>query len=140
MLFHKLNFSAMSTQDQRAICELYKLIFGYLSRAGARNTKVRTITSNTKLYLYPDIAKWWSEVDSTFKLTTKEIDDMVIALDQIQQKQKESCVDYLMRFLSKVTQLQMAGKHLKDKEQGRKRLRGMFSKNRKKLFSVLLYA
>ena len=46
---------------------------------------------------------------------------MVIALDQIQQKEKESCVDYLiMRFLSKVTELRIAGKHLTDEEQGRK--------------------
>ena len=69
---------------------------------------------------YPDIAKWWSAVDSTFKLTPKEVDDMVIALDKIQQKEKESCVDYLLRFQSKVTELRMAGKHLADEEQGRK--------------------
>ena len=59
---------------------------------------------------------------------------MVIALDKIQQKEKESCVDYLMRFLSKVTELRLAGKHLTDEEQGRKRLKGMFSKYRKSVF------
>jgi hypothetical protein len=114
MLFHKPNLSAVSTSDQNAIVDLYRLIFGYLSRAGSRNTKVRTISSNTKLYPYPDIAQWWADVDSTFKLTTKEIADMIVALDQIQQKETETCVDYLMRFLAKVTELRLAGKHLTD--------------------------
>ena len=58
MLFHKTNLSVVNTPDQHAIFDLYKLIFGYLSRAGSRNTKVRIITSNTKLYPYPDIAQW----------------------------------------------------------------------------------
>ena len=92
------------------------------------------ISSNTRLYPYPDIAKWWSDVDSTFKLSSKEIDDLVLSLDKIQQKEKESCVDYLMRFLSKVTELRLAGKHLSDEEQGRKCLKGLFSKFRKSVF------
>ena len=59
------------------------------------------ISNNTKLYPYPDIMKWWSEVDSTFKITSKDIDDMVIEPDKIQQKAKESCVDYLYVFSPK---------------------------------------
>lgn len=45
-----------------------------------RNNKVRTITDNTSMYLYPDILKWMAEVDFTFRLMTKVVNDLMVVL------------------------------------------------------------
>ena len=136
MLFHKPNFSILSPKDQRRLCNLFKMVHGYLKKAGAKNKKIRTVTANVSTYPYPDIVQWWAEVNAAFQLTTKEIDDLVEELNHIQQRPEESCMDYLLRYQSKANELQNIGRKIPDEEQGRQCLKGMHSKYR---FNVLQF-
>ena len=58
MLFHKPNFAILSQKDQRRLCNLFKMVHGYLKKAGAKNKKIRTVTANVSTYPYPDIVQW----------------------------------------------------------------------------------
>jgi hypothetical protein len=130
MLFHKPNFAILSQKDQRRLCNLFKMVHGYLKKAGAKNKKIRTVTANVSTYPYPDIVQWWAEVNTAFQLTTKEIDDLVEELNHIQQRPEESCMDYLLRYQSKANELSNIGRRIPDEEQGRQCLKGMHSKYR----------
>ena len=62
------------------------------------------VTANVSTSTYTDIDKWWSEVNDAFKLTAREIDNLLEILNHIKQKINESCMKYLMKFQEKANE------------------------------------
>ena len=136
MLFIQPEYSALASAEEREnVQQLYRMVHGYLFKAGSKNSRIKVKTTNVPMFPFPDVVLWWKVVNDAFSLSPREIEIRYEKLITFHQHSSECCKDYCTRFEKAATELTNLGKSIPPDEQGYRVYTGLRSKYRQIIYN-----
>jgi len=136
MLFIQPEYCALASIEEREnVQQLYRMVHGYLFKAGSKNSRIKVKTTNVPMFPFPDVVLWWKVVNDAFSLSPREIEIRYEKLITFHQHSSESCKDYCTRFEKAATELTNLGKSIPPDEQGYRVYSGLRSKYRQIIYN-----
>jgi hypothetical protein len=117
MLFILPEYFALNSDELENVQQLYRIVHGYLFKAGSKNSRIKVNTNNVPMFPFPDVVLWWKEVNDAFSLSPREIELRYENLVTFHQHSAECDKDYDTRFEKTITELTNLGKVIPPEKQ-----------------------